>query len=386
MVMLAPHGASTQITSRSISNLELIISELPSNVRGLANAIYRVKPSTTVQYIPPTMYGWIEKQFGSVGGLEAVKQQKIVRVDNRVTFQSALFNELRASRPLESQCLTDDAKKHMVEKLEGCAFCSPEERTPAEILPGVPSGRIKGSYCITASNVAKYDTNHALIISNHHNPLHFSEERIRDYFEASGTWFGMQYAADHDAACPSLTWSAFERAGSSVPHSHLQMVMSRGGGYRKPELLKKAADGYSWETGRNYFDDLYTVHEALGLGFTHKGSRIIVELTPEKEKGVMVLDCIPPDWNKFPDLAGGVNFVLANYLKMVVESFNVTVSFPAWPLDNGWKRIPIYARTVDRGQLKNKTCDIGPLELLGTPVVSTDPFTVAQQFTSALQP
>ncbi len=372
-------------TATTISNLETIIEELPSDIRSLVDSIYRVKTTIGIQDIPPTMDEFIQKQFGSVGGRAAVEQQTIVRVDNLVTSQSALFNGLRASRPLEAQCFSDDAKKHLVEKLEGCAFCNPEELTPREILPGEPTGRIRGKYCVTASNVAKYDAHHALIIPAHHNPLFFSEERLKDYFVVARTWFGKQYQADPDAACPSLTWSVFERAGSSVPHGHLQMVMSRGGSYSKPEQFKKTADTYLWVTGRNYFDDLFTVHKALGLGFMHKGSRIIVELTPEKEKGVMVLDSIPPDWDNFPNLAGGLYFVLKNYLDMGVESFNVTVSFPAWPLDNGWKRIPIYARTVDRGALKNKTCDIGPLELLGTPVVSTDPFTVANHFSSSLK-
>ncbi|MFH1182297.1 MAG: hypothetical protein V1702_05020 [Candidatus Woesearchaeota archaeon] len=370
-------------TIADISILENLIEELPSDIRSLTVSIYRVQTTVGIQHIPESMHPKVTKWFGSV---EAALEQTIVRIDNRVTLQSALFNELRAKRPIEAPCLTDKAKMNLVDRLEGCDFCNPEQFTPSEIIPGNPNGRIRGKYCITASNVAKYDANHALIIPDIHNPLHFTPERLRDNYEVALQWFAVQYEADHDAACPLLTLSVFERAGSSVAHGHHQMVMSRGGNYSKPEMLKKAADDYQWRTGRAYFDDLYTVHKALGLAFEYNGSRVIVELTPEKEKGVMILGNTPTNWAEFPGMADAVCFVLNNYKEMGVDSLNVAVFFPAWPLDNGWSRIPIYARMVDRGQLKTMPCDIGPLELYGgTPVISTDPFVVAKKLSSNLR-
>src|SRR3712207_8509417 len=56
--------------------------------------------STTGSLDPPeAMRPWIERSFGSV---EAVREQRIVKVTNRVTLQGTLFNGLRASRPLDT--------------------------------------------------------------------------------------------------------------------------------------------------------------------------------------------------------------------------------------------------------------------------------------------
>src|SRR3712207_8036527 len=49
--------------------------------------------STTGSLDPPeAMRPWIERSFGSV---EAVREQQIVKVTNRVTLQGSLFNGLR---------------------------------------------------------------------------------------------------------------------------------------------------------------------------------------------------------------------------------------------------------------------------------------------------
>ena len=45
---------------------------------------------------PPEMEGWVIQQFGA---LEAVRHQTIVKIVNRLTLESALFNPLRARRP-----------------------------------------------------------------------------------------------------------------------------------------------------------------------------------------------------------------------------------------------------------------------------------------------
>ena len=82
----------------SIADLEEAVASLPAVARAAAGRILSI--STTIGRLepPPEMHEWIRKFFGSVA---AVRQQRIVRVNNLVTLEGALFNELRALRPME---------------------------------------------------------------------------------------------------------------------------------------------------------------------------------------------------------------------------------------------------------------------------------------------
>src|SRR3990172_4330521 len=82
---------------RRIGNLDALVDSLPEEKRQLFNRIFHLNVASGRLRPPETMYAGIEKQFGSV---EAVIRQKIIKVTNLVTFEGALFNPLRASRPM----------------------------------------------------------------------------------------------------------------------------------------------------------------------------------------------------------------------------------------------------------------------------------------------
>ena len=82
-----------------ITNLPALIHALPSDARGLAERIFHVSATTGRLDPPDAMHAWIENSFGSV---DAVREQRIVKVTNRVTLQGTIFKELRASRPLDT--------------------------------------------------------------------------------------------------------------------------------------------------------------------------------------------------------------------------------------------------------------------------------------------
>jgi len=42
-----------------------------------------------------------------------------------------------------------------------------------------------------------------------------------------------------------------------------------------------------------------------------------------------------------------------------------------------WRRFPVIARLVDRGDPANRTCDIGSMELYAASVIASDPFAIA---------
>src|ERR671918_937244 len=123
---------------RKITDLEALISDLAPKDRSLANRIFDVAATTGRLDPPEAMRAWIERSFGSV---EAVLEQRIVRVTNRVTLQGTLFNGLRASRPLDTGVSVDLERE--IAATAGDPFCRPQEGTPADVF-----GRVRGKHSI----------------------------------------------------------------------------------------------------------------------------------------------------------------------------------------------------------------------------------------------
>src|SRR5207247_1067656 len=72
--------------------------------------------------------------------------------------------ETRARRPVEVK--GGDEVRATIERARGDPFCHPETGTPADTF-----GRIRGEHGITASNIAKYDTYHGVLVFDEHDPL-----------------------------------------------------------------------------------------------------------------------------------------------------------------------------------------------------------------------
>jgi hypothetical protein len=150
-------SAGELFSERRIADLDSLIKGLSPEKQELAGRLFDVITTTGRLVVPEEMRGWVERTFGSV---RAVQEQRIVRVTNRVTLEGALFNELRAARPIDAHGAAPDLRRE-IESTTGDPFCSPEERTPADVF-----GRVRGSYSTTASNVAKYDGFHGLVVSS----------------------------------------------------------------------------------------------------------------------------------------------------------------------------------------------------------------------------
>src|SRR5829696_6939741 len=103
---------------RKITDLEALISDLSPEDHALADRIFDVSATTGRLDPPEAMRAWIEKSFGSV---DQVTAQRIVKVTNRITFEGTLFNELRASRPLDTGVSLDLDRE--IAATEGDPFC-----------------------------------------------------------------------------------------------------------------------------------------------------------------------------------------------------------------------------------------------------------------------
>lgn len=355
-----------------ITALPALIEALSPDERALAGRLFEVS-ATTGRLVPPrAMHAWIERSFGSV---EAVMEQPIVRVTNRVTLEGTVFNGLRASRPLDTGVSVDLERE--IAATEGDPFCRPEERTPADVF-----GRVRGEHSITASNIAKYDGFHGIIIFDDHNPLHLTPEKVADYVEVGLRWAKKALRADPEARYPFLMWNCLWRAGGSIIHGHAQVTVTRASHYPKVERLRRAAAAYRAEHGASYFDDLSRVHASLGLSVPAKeGARAFASLTPVKEKELVVIGESPED----EALKRTVGGLLEGYVELLgVRAFNVAFCMPPLaPTEEDWAGFPTVVFIVDRGNPANRTSDIGAMELYAASVVASDPFWVAEALRDA---
>ena len=359
--------------SPTIVNLDLLVDALPEDSKRLFYRLFAV--ATTKGKLKPTrtMLPWLNKQFGSVN---RVTEQKIIKVTNQVTFEGAIFNSLRALRPkqyedrirVESRIIDKANTKDPLNK--------PLEDTPEDVF-----GRIKGKYSITASNIAKYDGLHGIIIFNKHNPLDFTKDEIVDYLNTGWEWAQKAHESDPSARYYFFLWNALKKAGATLIHGHAQVVLSRDSHYAKIEALRHTALRYKSEYGSNYFDDLYRVHHDLGLALEKDGIKIMAHLTPIKEKEIIILS---------ESLNGSfkekVYEVLACFRDcMHVTSFNVGIATPPLNSTTGeWEDFPVIARIVDRGYPWDGSSDFGTMELYAASIISSDPFQVAGKLKIAL--
>src|SRR5829696_6193522 len=351
---------------RHITNLPDLISDLPSEDRVLAERIFEVS-TTTGRLVPPeAMHAWIEKSFGSV---DHVIAQRIVKVTNRITLEGTLFNGLRASRPLDTGVSLDLDRE--IAATEGDPFCHPKEDTPADVF-----GRVEGDHATTASNVAKYDGFHGVVIFSDHNPLHLTPEKVAGYVSAGLKWAHKALEADPEARYPFLMWNCLWRAGGSIIHGHAQVTATRSSHYPKVERLRRNALAYKREHGSDYFEDLYSIHASLVLGIRLEGARAFASLSPIKEKELVVIGENPGD----ASLGRAVGALLQGYVEdLGVRAFNVAFYMP--PLGStqeDWSDFPTVVHIVDRGDPSNRTSDIGAMELYAASVVASDPFRVAE--------
>ncbi len=352
---------------RTILELEALVAALPAEEQAIFRRIFHVS-TTFGEVVPPeSMYDWIARYFGSV---EAVRRQKIVKVTNRVTLEGALYNELRARRPIEAPSASSDIEA-TIEGNRGDPFCRPLEGTPEDSF-----GRIRGTHSITASNIAKYDGFHGVIVFDEHHPLRFTRAAIGDYLRTGRRWAEAAHAADPEAVYYFFMWNCLWKSGASILHGHAQTTLSRGMPYARVEALRQAAHRYTAAYGEDYFADLVRVHRALGLSRAFGQVEALAYLTPIKEKEFFLVGPRDDD-----DLADALFAVLEAYVgRLGVRSFNLALYLhPLGEVSEDWSLFPgVVGRIVDRGDPNSRTSDIGAMELYAASVISSDPFRVIE--------
>ena len=60
-----------------------------------------------------------------------------------------------------------------------------------------------------------------------------------------------------------------------------------------------------------------------------------------------------------------------------MHSFNLALYLPPFGnVEEDWSGFPVLVRIVDRGDVNNKTSDMGAMELYASSVIASDPFRV----------
>jgi hypothetical protein len=346
------------------------VDRLPTASARRFRRLFDVNTAPAPLLLPAEMRGWVREAFGSV---EAVENQAVVRVANLATAEETVFNTLRADRPLEVVTAgLDEMELEALLETGGDPFCQPEEQTPEDVF-----GRVYGHHSLTASNIAKLDAYHGVVIFREHHPLRFGRDQVSDYLHTGLAWGERVLKTDPAARYWLLWWNALWKSGASIVHGHAQVSARRQRHYARVEQLRQSAERYRASACTDYFEDLLEVHDALGLAFHHGTAAVFPSLTPIKEREVWVVDqggLTEP----LVDLAYRVLDVFVTILG--VQSFNVSYwRPPLGALEPAWRDFPHIVRIVDRGSVETPMADIGGLELFGCASVTHDPFDLIAQ-------
>jgi hypothetical protein len=414
------HHARDRVTFKSMADLCRKDGEAASPVTRLVpffDRLFALSERTAVMKIPaafaPRVRGMFAAYPGGTEKLGFLEQQTIATARNVLTEEYSLFNEVRRYRPGYQERLSPEKERQLEEDwmansgADKCDFCS-GDRTAEDVF-----GRLQGKHCYTASNVAKYEQWHSLLIARQHHPLNATAEQLVDYLETAHKFFDRVHALDPKARFPHMMWDAGARASASQPHQHMQMSITQDSYYTRAEHTRLAALNYyrGWDSyfdyhddaaaaaaagggsephhgaGRNYWADVVTVHEALGLAVRYKRSAILSYLTPIKERELIVVT----ESSASPCFATLIAVAVAAMRDDVgTRAFSLAVLLEAYGKsgkdDNGRRRhagrqrlidkvpYPAIARVVDRGSPSDKRSDVGAMEFFGANNVGADPF------------
>ena len=142
---------------------------------------------------------------------------------------------------------------------------------------------MEGDHATTASNVAKYDGFHGVIVFDDHNPLHLTPEKVAGYVSVGLEWGRKALEADPEARyLPDVELSLAGRwihhPRPRTGHGNPRLPLPEG---RTPPPQRY---GLQLEHGSDYFEDLYTIHASLGLDIPLEGTRAFASLSPSRRR------------------------------------------------------------------------------------------------------
>ena len=357
-------------TDMTVMRLDEIVGDLPLEDRLAFEKVFHVSTTRGELVMPESMHSWVVERFGNI---DLVRQQKIIKVTNLATLEGVLFNWLRSARPIWHQDIDLDRE---LEGTDGEPFGEPHRLTPEDTF-----GRVESEWCVTASNIAKFDGHHAVLIFKEPHPLRWTREQIHDYLNTGERWAALAHRSDPLAKYYFFLWNCLWRAGASLLHGHAQILLGRDMHYAAIEHQRRAALLFEATHRENYFDALYRAHEVVGAAFERGRVRVLANLAPVKEHEVILMA---------PEMSDALKDRVYEALtcfrdRLGVTSFNLVLYRPPLaPTDESWDGFPVMVRIVDRGNPSARTNDFGGMELYAASVVASDPLKLVQTLRDAL--
>jgi hypothetical protein len=234
---------------------------------------------------------------------------------------------------------------------------------------------------------AAFCLNHRLIFPDEHNPLCFTEEIVSDIFACGEFWALETVKAcerSDERSLPTFYFVCWNILCGSEVHGHCQVTLTSRFAEGGVERLAHVQREYAARYEHDFFDDFVELHEALGLTVRRGEALVIPSLTPVKEREVWLLQKAEAPAHLPSDLLSLVRYVLkclAVSAEAPCPAFNIGVAFPPLRPVPGWEAFPIVVRIVDRGWPMLGVCDWGTMEMYGSRIVATYPFTLATALT-----
>ena len=344
-------------------------------MKELFNRHFEVSSAIGEAKVRESLKGWVRETFGS---LAPVEKQRIVRVDNLLTSEGVLFNELRTKRPMQKKefCL-----RERIEQVRAkCDFCPPlgRSRTLVDTLTGDMRHSLNGLEYFVVGNLTKYDARHSQIIfpaerdPKKHEPHEITEAMVHAWLAEAHQWYKRVHRKDPEALFPIFGLNILWKAGASIIHPHPHLIVARKKHYPRLVFLNRLWQEYRKRYNSDYFDDLYQIHRALGIADEVDGVRVLSSLVPHKEKEIVVLAL------QFNSAFAAIIYRLLDCFirKLGVQSFNLVIFFSPLERIVGWEGFPVIAYLLDRGPLATDTNDFGFMEVYVSSVVANDPFKI----------
>jgi hypothetical protein len=305
---------------------------------------------------------------------DAVENQVISIVRDRFTGHEAIINSVRARRKAGAggPAAPPSAASPVCAPAH-CRWCRQWGVRQAELWADEWAQVLSADGRIgTRPNWARQSTVNGLAFGDEkmHHLDSLAESEFVGLFET-----GERYLTAARGVRPAIRFAVLflnggPRSASSVEHAHIQIVAREDRHFAYPELIAARCP-------IDYWQRLFAAHEQAGLTVREGECAGWVSLAPVKERDFTALSRDVPQGARFMyriwrDLArqGTRNFSLAAILSPGhVAGRDAPQRFSRWP--------NVVWRFVDRGDPAVSHGDIGTMELFGSAVIASDPFTVA---------
>ena len=277
------------------------------------------------------------------------EEQKIYIFKNKILNQETRFNIWRARRK-------EPKKEIKIETHD--PFCNPKENTPVDEI-----GRLENEYAITASNLAKISSSHSLVIFKKHNKKDLNFIDFYNALNLAIDWFKKQ-----ENNIRILIFNYGLRAGASIDHPHFQIFSLTEIPFKIKDFYEKI-EKYKEKYNSEYLEDFFNVLNKLNLAKKLSNVKVVINLTPFKDKEIILWD------TNFETSIKDIALVLDVYKKFS-ENFNVF-------LIETKNRLLGYL--VDRGEDVKLNSDIGSLEIYACSVVGFDILEFSKKFIEKLE-